>query len=163
MVFDGRGESFDLVSCKFDVSRLTPNSNPDSVHRLSCFVDFIAGQADVCGLPLNVDRDPVGSACVNDPVVFNEVAVGPEVASAIVVSKQDSDFATASNLVVPHDVVGVVVHDLCTIAAVVDHPVAFRQTEFHAPAPEQALVVAFEYAVSNQWPLGTGARMDSQV
>lgn len=129
------------------------DADSDSLHRLSGFSKFVVDQLGVFGLSSNVDRDAVGSACVNDLVVFNEVAVGPEVAPAIVVSKQDSDLATARNFVVAHDVIGVVVSDRCAIASVVDDPVAFRQAELNAPAPEQALIVAFKHAVTDPWPL----------
>ena len=153
LIEDGFRETLNRILSYLDVCRLTADTNADPVHWLSSLTKFVVDEANVLGVPLNVDRDAVCSACVTDLVVLNEVAVGPEVAPSIVVSKQNSDFATAGNFVVPHDVIGVVVADRGSIASVVDHPVALRQPEFNAPAPEQALIVAFKDAVSNQWSL----------
>lgn len=132
-----------------NIARLSTDTDADPVHRLSSFKQFIVDEPDVFRLPLDIDCDSVGSSGVADSVVLNEISVGPEVASTVVVAKQDSDLATTADRIVAQDIVGVVVADRCSVAPVVDHPVSLGQPELDAPAPEQSLVIPFENAVSN--------------
>ena len=116
------------------------------------------------GFALQVDCDAIlAIATVDDLVVFQVIAVGPEVFPPRVITKQNTDFATAFDTVVLHSVVGVIVSDGDPVIARVENPVCFSQPVFDAPAPENPDPIAFQQIVLDEWALRSATRMQAQV
>lgn len=88
-------------------------------------------------------------------IVLNHVAIGPEIETTVFVAEQNSKLAAVSNLIVSHDVVGIVVSDGNAVQLVpVDH-IVFRQPVLDAPAPEDPLTVSLQFVASNSLAAGT--------
>ena len=77
-------------------------------------------------------------------IVFNDIAIGPEIQTSIFVAEQNAERTTVANLIVSHHVVGVVVANGNAVEFVAVDDVVFGQTVFDTPAPEDALTVSFQ-------------------
>ena len=153
----------ELIFCKIHVTNLFANSDADTSSRSASFLDCIADEANVFGFASDFNSGTIVITAVFDNVVFDHVAIRPEVESSIFVAKQDSELAAVANLVIPHHVVGVVVPDGDAVQSVAIDDVIFCQSVFDAPAPEDALTVAFQLIAANNRSLRTRAWVNSEI
>ena len=105
----------------------------------------------------------VGTTAVCNPVVLDQIPVGPKIMASRNPTKQNADLTTVGDSIAAHHVVGVIVANGNSIAAVAVDVVVLGKAKLDTPAPIQPLVVAIQPIVLNQRSLRTGARMDAQI
>ena len=110
LVFDVTIQAGKLIFHQLDVLCVGTDANANARSRIPCFAQLISEDDNILRFALQVDGDAIlAIATVDDLVVFQVIAVGPEIFSPGVITKQDTDFATAFDTVVLHVVVGVIV------------------------------------------------------
>ena len=133
-----------LVFHQLDVLGVRADADTNSISGVTCFPQVISQEDNVFGFSLQVDGDAISTiATVDDLVIFQMVAIGPEVFSARIVTEQDANFATTLDVVILHVVVCVVMTDGDAVISRIEDPVFFSQAVFDAPAPEDANPISF--------------------
>lgn len=145
----------DLVVGQCYLSDFFSDADPDSFGGPASFCNGIASEFDVFGLTSHFDSGTVFATAVFDNVVFDNIAIGPEVDASVFIPKQNPEFAAVTNLVIPHDVVGIIVPDGNAIQRITIDRVVFRESVFDTPAPEDALTISLQTVTANNRPLGT--------
>ena len=152
-VYNLRGNAGDPIIGEIHFPHLVADADADASSCCASFSDGVSDKANVFGFTCDFNCGTVIIAAVFDDVVFNYVTIGLEVETSVFVAKQDAELAAVANLILPHDVVGVVMADRNAVQFIAVDDVVFCQTVFDAPAPENALTVTFQPIASNDGPL----------
>ena len=156
-------EPGDSVFGKFHFASLVsdPDTNPPCC--TTSFRNGVADKTNIFGLTRHFNADAVVITTVFDCIILNDVAIGPEVQTTILIAEQNAERTTVPNLIVSHHVVGIVVTNGNTVEFVAVDDVVFCQTIFDAPAPEDALTVAFQSIAANDRSLRARTGMHAKI
>ena len=134
-------EAFNPIAGDGDRFRIGSDPNADALRRRLRLANLITQNLDRLGLPLHIDPDAGFFTDPQDLVLLDDVSMSLKGRRAFF-TKQNSNFGARPNLILTDDIVRIVVADGNTVSLAAFDVILLRQRPPHAPAEEEALIVA---------------------